>query len=207
MSEMYSRGEIYYIQSDMDKPPVGSEIWSDRPGLIVSNNVANKNSGVVEIVYLTRSFKKRVSPTHIRVTSGERTAIALCEQIHTVSHSRIKDHIGVITECEQKDIDEALLLNLAIDQKSYKGMFRKWENYIRENELEIVQEQECLREHSTEQAIAILRKQITLLEKERDGYRAIAESKQVYLDELIKTYNNPKDEFKIPIPKLQNKHD
>ena len=48
------RGEIYYIGVDEDNDSIGSEQCNhDRPGIIVSNDVGNKHSGVVEIVYLT----------------------------------------------------------------------------------------------------------------------------------------------------------
>lgn len=189
MQQKYYKGQIYYVASDMDRPPIGCEIWSDRPALIVSNNAANARSGIVQVVYLTTSFKKKASPTHINIQSGSKTAIALCEQIHAVDQSRIKNYIGEITSSEQKEIDQALMFNLAIDEHSYRGLFRKWENYIHEHGNAITHEQEYIREYSESQVIEVLRRQLKIAEKERDGYRSIAESKQARLDELIKIHN------------------
>lgn len=127
-----SRGDIFYIDGDPNNPPIGAEMWSDRAGLIVSNNGINNHSDAVQIVYLSTSKKKHLSPTHVSVTSGNKTAIAICEQIHTVDKSRLKDYFGSATESEMKEIDEALLFGLQINTgRNPQGIFRKWENYLR----------------------------------------------------------------------------
>ena len=93
-NEYPCNGEIYYIVNDPLQPSIGTELWSNRCGIIVSNNTNNKNSGFVEIVYLSTSTHKRLSPTHIPVISGTKKAIAICEQVHTVDNSRLKTYIG-----------------------------------------------------------------------------------------------------------------
>lgn len=126
------RGDIFYIIGDPDNPPVGSEIWSDRAGLIVSNDGTNMASGAVEVVYLSTSENKRLSPSHIYVTSGNKRTMALCEQIHTVDKSRLTDYIGHATDEEMENIADALLFSLQINTgRNPQGLFRKWENYIR----------------------------------------------------------------------------
>lgn len=126
------RGDIFYIIGDPDQPPVGSEIWSDRAGLIVSNNGTNMASDAVEIVYLSTSENKRISPSHIHVTSGNKKALALCEQIHTVDKSRLTDLIGRATDEEMENITDALLFSLQINTgRNPQGLFHKWENYVR----------------------------------------------------------------------------
>ena len=54
----YKRGDIYYIVSN-EHTPIGCEIWSDRPAIIVSNDTLNQTSGAVEIVYLSTTLKKK----------------------------------------------------------------------------------------------------------------------------------------------------
>lgn len=128
------RGEIYYITGSPDVKETGSETWSDRPGLIVSNNVLNKTSGAVSIVYLSTSARRRPSPTHTAVTSGSKQAIAMCEQIHTVDKSRLAEYIGIATREEMDDVDKAILFALQINKgKRPDGIFKK---YQRELELE-----------------------------------------------------------------------
>lgn len=176
------RGQIYYVTSDPTNIPIGAEIWSDRPGLIVSNDTTNKSSGAVQIVYLTTSLHRRPSPLLVKVTSGNRPAMANCSQIHSVDKSRLCQTLGAVTDKELADIDKALCFSLGINQQNYRSIFKKWENYIREYHIETFEEIECLKASITDKTIQTLQKQIDILRKERDGYRALAESKQDLLD-------------------------
>lgn len=182
MNNIYMRGQIYYVTSDPTNIPIGAEIWSDRPGLIVSNDTTNKSSGAVQIVYLTTSLHRRPSPLLVKVTSGNRPAMANCSQIHSVDKSRLRQTLGTVTDKELADIDTALCFSLGIDQQNYRSIFKKWENYIREYHIETFEEIECLKASITDKTIQTLQKQIDILRKERDGYRALAESKQDLLD-------------------------
>lgn len=135
--EPIRKGDIFYINADPSAPPIGAEIWSNRPGIVVSNDVMNNRSAAVEIVYLSTSRNKRVSPAHVPVISGTKEAIAMCEQIHTVDKSRVGTKIGHITDSEISDIEEALLFSLGINHgKSPAGIFNKWESYIKKMEKE-----------------------------------------------------------------------
>lgn len=130
------RGDIFYIVGDPDNPPVGAEIWSDRAGLVVSSDPINKTSNAIEIVYVSTSQTKRLSPTHIPVTSGNKKAIAICEQVHTVDISRLTDYFGTATEEEMKDVDAGIMFGLGINRGTNpQGIFRKWENYMRKYHL------------------------------------------------------------------------
>lgn len=131
-----AKGEIYYIQSDPNHPSVGNEIWSNRPGIVVSNDTSNKTSGFVEVVYLSTSKKKKPSPTHIPVISGNKEAFALCEQVHTVDNSRLSTFMNKITDEELEDVESAILFGLGINHgPSANGIFKKWESYIKEQNL------------------------------------------------------------------------
>lgn len=52
----YRRGDIYYIETG--GVCVGSEQKPGRPGVIVSNDLGNKHSSNVEVVYLTSQSKR-----------------------------------------------------------------------------------------------------------------------------------------------------
>ena len=108
--------------------------------------------------------------------------MANCSQIHSVDKSRLRQSLGTVTEKELADVDKALCFSLGIDQQSYRSLFKKWENYIREYNIEVFEEIECLKASITDKTIQTLQKQIDILRKERDGYRALAESKQDLLD-------------------------
>jgi len=70
------------------------------------------------------------------VTSGNKKAIALCEQVHTVDKSRLTDYFGHATDDEMQDVDAGILFGLGINHgRNPQGIFRKWENYIRKYKL------------------------------------------------------------------------
>lgn len=107
------RGEIYYITR---RDTIGAETAKARPGIIVSNNALNATSSVVEVVYLTTQPKKDL-PTHVTITSTGVQSTALCEQIDAVSVMLVGDYCGVCSEQEMRDIDQALMASLGIEQE------------------------------------------------------------------------------------------
>lgn len=116
------RGEIFYIGSGYQE--IGSEQRAGRPAVVVSNNIANEHSRVVEIVYLTTQPKSDL-PTHIDIRSSAKPSIALCEQICSVSKDRVGDYMGKCTDYEMKMIDAALLISLGIEVPPIKVIERK----------------------------------------------------------------------------------
>lgn len=109
---MVIRGDIYYIQGV--EQHVGSEQAGSRPGIIVSNDVGNAHAPIVEVVYLTGMRKKEL-PTHVRIYSAPHTSTALCEQVDTVSKSRLNRWIGHVDAQEQQEIDRALKVSLGLE--------------------------------------------------------------------------------------------
>lgn len=110
MMETVSRGEIYHICA---AEAVGHEQRGDRPAVIVSNNVGNRCSPVVEVVYLTTQVKKPL-PTHVQIYSSPRASTAMCEQIDSVDKLRLTRLLGRVTEGEMLKIDNALAVSLGI---------------------------------------------------------------------------------------------
>lgn len=108
-----ARGDIFYIHKYA--PVCGSEQEAGRPGIIVSNDLCNQCSDTVEIVYLTSKQKKEL-PTHVDINSARYPSIALCEQITTVSVSRIGDRCGKATEEEMCEVNEALRISIALKE-------------------------------------------------------------------------------------------
>lgn len=102
------RGDIYYIGGGYS---VGSETRSRRPAVVVSNDMNNKHSTVLEVVYLT-SQPKHFLPTHVDILSAPRKSIALCEQITSVAAERFGDYCGRVTEQELQLIEAAMMISL-----------------------------------------------------------------------------------------------
>ena len=108
------RGDIYYI----DKEPVyGSEQQGGRPAIVVSNNVGNKASDIIQVIYITTQPKNDL-PTHVTIYSARQISTALCEQIWPVSQSRVGDYVGSITADEMVKIDRALAISLGLKKSS-----------------------------------------------------------------------------------------
>ena len=96
------RGDIYYIVRE-DK---------NRPAVIVSNDMNNRYSPYVEIVYLTTAEKKPM-PTHVEVMVKQ-LSTAQCENIYTIPKTQLGSYITTCTDKEMQDIDKALCVSLEI---------------------------------------------------------------------------------------------
>lgn len=101
------RGDIWFIDYEKSN---GSEQHGTRPAIIVSNDVGNNHSPIVEVVWLTTA-KKKPLPTHVSIKGY---GIALCEQIHTVDKSRLLDFKRICTDKEMMQINRAMMISLGI---------------------------------------------------------------------------------------------
>lgn len=132
------RGQIYHI--DMGSTaPTGTEIWPGRPGLIVSNDAINEKAGFVTVVYLTTA-PKRDMPYHVTVTSGDKLATAMCEQIFSVDKSRLGSLVGEASIDEMTEVDHALRLSTATiggSREHCTSMFKKWLMALEKHNIDI----------------------------------------------------------------------
>lgn len=133
------RGEIFYISRR--GVTTGSEQFSDRPAVVVSNDRNNENSNTVEVVYLTTQPKTDM-PTHCTIRSTGRISTVLCEQVHTVSVERVGKYIGQCTDVEMKNIDIALMISLSLDtntktSKQYNETIERQQETIERLKVEI----------------------------------------------------------------------
>lgn len=108
--------------------------------MIVSNDVGNEFSSVVEVVFLTTREKKPL-PTHVAINSAKYPSTALCEQIDSVDKERIGDYINEVSQAELKNIERALLVSLDIScnlkgSKALEAWRKLMENY-QEEEIEV----------------------------------------------------------------------
>lgn len=101
------RGDIWFVECENS---TGHEQRGKRPAIIVSNDIGNRCSPVVEVVWLTGSDKKPL-PTHVTI-SGYGTA--LCEQIHTIDKNRLINFKECCTDKEMLQINKAMMISLGI---------------------------------------------------------------------------------------------
>lgn len=178
-TKTYCKGDIWFVNGDPDNPPVGTELWSNRPGVIVSNDVSSNRSGFVQIVYLTTSTRKRSGPTHVEVGSpmnDDKASMALCEQIHTVDTSRLVRRIGVVEDRYMHEIDSAICFSLSIGKRDDYGLFKKWEAHIKENSIDMAAEIAALSATTTDARVEALTRAVQLIASERDSLRRLLET-------------------------------
>ena len=107
------RGEVYVI--DLGEEGIGSEQKGQRPAVILSNNLNNKYSEIIQIAPIT-SAKKTNLPVHVKldIKNGLRTESLVClEQTRCVSKKRglINGNLIRICQLNNKKIEE---IDLAI---------------------------------------------------------------------------------------------
>lgn len=108
----YERGMIVSV---INRNAIGHEQCGDRPAIIVSNDVCNMQSPVLEIVYLTTVGDKRIMPTHVPITSSPMPSTALCEAIYSVDKTAaIKEVLGRCTAAEMDSVNQALKVSLSL---------------------------------------------------------------------------------------------
>ncbi len=131
------RGDIFYIEKKNDT--TGSEQWSGRPAVIVSNDRGNATSGTVEVVYMTTKDKKTM-PTHVLIHSATKPSTVLCEQICTVDVERIQNRCGRVTPEEMTQIERCLLVSLGMEREKETEKVPHEEADIWKGKFEMLQE-------------------------------------------------------------------
>lgn len=172
------RGDVWMVAADPEQAPIGNELWSNRPAIVVSNNTINANMGAHQVVYLTTSTRKRSGPTHVSVPKhdGPGEAIALCEQVHTVDTSRLLRKLGETPTPAMHDITEALAIALTIRHNPDARFFRKWEDHIKEHGVDMAEEIRALAGQTTDERVEALTRALRLTEVQRNAYRELYEA-------------------------------
>lgn len=109
----YKRGDIFYIEGAKNYAGFGRQTTTGRPAIIVSDDVLNKHSDYVEVVYLTTQDKKEL-PTHCSIVCKQ-LSTAMCETIYTVNKNRVGDYVKSCTAKEMAAVNECLLHSLGLD--------------------------------------------------------------------------------------------
>ena len=191
-NRQYKKGDIYKITQG-DVAPVGCEMWAERPGLIVSNNISNNRAGFVQVVYLTTSTIKRTSPTHIPIGTpiDDKETLALTEQIHTVDLSRVTRHLGFIDFETMRKVEAGICFALSIghNPETY-ALFKKWDMHIKSHGVDLKKEIEALSHQTTDDRVTSLERALALMSTDRDAYKQLYENL------------NSRLEAPLPLPKV-----
>ena len=168
------RGDIFYVESIYSEE--GSEQKSGRPAIVVSNDKGNENAPIISVVYLTTAPKNYL-PTHVTIRSSPKISTALCEQVTTVSKSRLGSYMSTCTKAEMEQIGIALEVALGIETGSQKPKEVVREVVV-EKPVEVIKE--VIVEKPVEIHDAADNSELIKVTAERDTY------KQMYQDLLMK---------------------
>ena len=105
------RGDVVFVNKNGERT-VGSEQQAGRFAVVVSNNLANEYSRVIEVVYAT-SRSKTTLPTHMHINI-EVDSTLQCEQVHSIDKSRLGYVKGYLTEDEIKEMNKCLRISLGL---------------------------------------------------------------------------------------------
>jgi mRNA interferase MazF len=104
------RGEVWWVEFNAT---VGSEIKKRRPAVIVSNDVANRYLGRVQIVPLTSNTGK-VYPSEALVTMKGQPSKAMADQLTIADKSRLTERIAMLTADDIRQVENAIRVQLAL---------------------------------------------------------------------------------------------
>lgn len=186
---IYHRGEIWFVEESPDKEPTGTEMWANRPAIIVSNNISNARSGFVQVIYMTTSTNKRTGPTHVDLGTplrDGRQTMAMCEQIHTVDTSRLVKKLARLNDEQMLDISAGIAFSLNLDKANIGAYFRKWENHIKTHGIDMAEEIAALSAKTADQRVEVLTKALRLTTKQLSAYRLLEQTDDEVQDVLAK---------------------
>lgn len=191
------QGDVWFVEAAPvpGGGTVGNEIWSGRPGIVVSNDVINKRSGVVQIVYLTSNKHRYPNVTNVLVHANNQESIAVCNQVANVDTSRLTNHIGRITQNELQEIQNGISFALGLGGARPGAALHKWEQQLDAHGIDLYDQELSLNDNVDPDArVEGLKETVLRITKERDALRAAIAANEQNAD----MYQKLKEIFEAP---------
>lgn len=197
------QGDVWFVEAAPvpGGGSIGNEMWSGRPGVVVSNDTINKRSGVVQIVYLTSSKRRHTNVTHVPVCANNQQSIAVCNQVTNIDTSRLTNYIGHITGYELQEIQNGIAFTLGLGGAKPGAALHKWEQQLDAHNIDLY-EQELSLNDNVEPDVRVegLKETVLRITKERDALRAAitANEQNAAMYQKLKEIFNTSDSHQIP---------
>jgi mRNA interferase MazF len=105
------RGDVYWVNLD---PTIGVETTKTRPGLILSNDIANEVSKILMIAPITSKVNV-IYPFEVKVTVDGKEGKIMLNQCRAVDKIRLKSRIASVTPETMKLVEDALKIVFGLD--------------------------------------------------------------------------------------------
>lgn len=197
------QGDVWFVEAAPvpGGGSIGNEMWSGRPGVVVSNDTINKRSGVVQIVYLTSSKRRHINVTHVPVYTNNQQSIAVCNQVTNIDTSRLTNYIGHITGNELQEIQNGIAFTLGLGGAKPGAALHKWEQQLDAHSIDPY-EQELSLNDNVEPDVRVegLKETVLRITKERDALRAAitANEQNAAMYKKLKEIFETSDSHQIP---------
>lgn len=115
MNITYKKGDIIFVKNEGYQAVIGIQS-GNRPYLVVSNNVFNQYSPVLNCVPLTTKTAKK-SPVHLILDKNvglPHDSVVLCEQLQIISKSSITNVICTLPNKLIEQINKLIEFQLAL---------------------------------------------------------------------------------------------
>lgn len=111
----YCRGSIYFVDLPIPNTNERHSVETGRrPVLIVSGDVGNLTSSVVNICPLSTKIKELSCNVDVGWTVSGKPSQVLCNQVMTLPKNQLSMCIGVLTTDEMLQVDRAIKLSLGL---------------------------------------------------------------------------------------------
>lgn len=175
------QGDVWFVEAAPvpGGGSIGNEMWSGRPGVVVSNDTINKRSGVVQIVYLTSSKRRHINVTHVPVYTNNQQSIAVCNQVTNIDTSRLTKYIGCITQDELQEIQNGISFALGLGGAKPGAALHKWEQQLDAHGIDLYDQELSLNDNiDPDTRIESFKETVLHLAKECDALRAAIEANE-----------------------------
>lgn len=113
--QKFLRGQVWWCSKGNNEKD-GFVQTTNRPHVIVSNNVGNKFAPIIIAVPCTSEDKKEME-THVPLYFNNMVNTVLCEQIKTLNTADLVSYMLTLDDESMSKIDEALKISLGLDGK------------------------------------------------------------------------------------------
>lgn len=112
---MVRRGEVYTTEL----PAIGGSVQGGfRPVVVISNDINNEKSPIVNIAPISTAINKKDFPIHALVNRDDgglnADSIVLLEQVQTIQKSALKHYLGRLSDISMQNVDKCIKIQLGL---------------------------------------------------------------------------------------------